>query len=699
MVRPIASALAVIAALACSSGSGAPPTRTVAAVDTMHGNTVPDPYKWLEDQSSEDVRSWIATQAAYADSVVGDTPERAALATRLRALMEAPNAGVPRKAGGWEYFTLRKRGDEVAAVYRRKPPAKPGPVDLDGTYEKVLDPVALRADGTTSMDVVSFSPDSKLLLYSVRDGGPDEISIHVRDMAAGTDRPDSLPWALYGSLFWDERGRGYYYVHRSRETGPRFKYHALGTDPATDSVLFGEGYAPTAMLNVSSIDGGKKRLYTVGHGWARNEVHVQTLGANGKTITVAKDIPAHFSPQWNDGALWMRTDHEAPRGRIVTVDLANPAPSAWKTIVPEGEDVIDNFGFIDGKLYVTYIHDVANRIVAYAKDGTRGGEVDLPPHSSASIRGNGKGKALLTINGFTQPTVTYELDLATGGRVEWERSEVPFDTTGIEVRQMWYPTKDGKRAPMYVMHKRGVPRDGSAPALLTGYGGFAVSLLPRFDPRAAVWVEQGGVFVQATLRGGNEFGEAWHRDGMLERKPNVFDDFISAAQALVDSGYTRPERLAIRGGSNGGLLMGAVITRRPDLFRAAYIGNPDLDILRFPWFTTANNAPALLEYGDASKPDEYRVIASFSPYQNLRDGTRYPAMFISTGHLDTRVPPWAARKFAARAQAASTSGLPVLLYNDLRAGHAGGRGLSANVDMAAKELAFLLRMVGPPRSD
>jgi prolyl oligopeptidase len=665
----------------------------------MHGNVVEDPYKWLEDQSSEEVKAWIRTQETYADSVIGETPRRAALATRLRELMDVPNAGAPRPVGGWEYFTLRKRGEEVAAVYRRRPPSKAGPVEPNETYEKFLDPIAERADGTTSMDIVGFSPDNKRFLYSVRDGGPDEISVRVRDVATGADLPDSLPWALYGSIFWDQAGKGFYYVHRSRETGPRFKYHALGTDRSTDSVLFGDGYAPTAFLNVSMIDGGKKRLYSIGHGWARNEVHVQELGANGKLITIAKDIEAHFAPQWTDGTLWMRTDHEAPKGRIVTVDLANPDPSAWKTIVPEGEDVIDGFNFIDGKLYVTYIRNVANQIAQYSKDGKREGEIELPPHSSASIRGNGKGKALLTVNSFTQPTITYELDLATGKRELWEKSEVPFDTTGIEVRQMWYPTMDGKRAPMYVMHKRGIARDGSAPTLLTGYGGFTVSLLPRFDSRAALWVEQGGVFAQATLRGGNEFGETWHKEGMLAGKPNVFNDFIAAAQALVDSGYTEPVRLAIRGGSNGGLLMGAVITKRPDLFRVASIGNPDLDILRFPWFPTANNAPALLEYGDASKPEQYQVIASFSPYQNVKPRTRYPAMFISTGHLDTRVPPWAARKFAARTQAASTSGLPVVFYNDLRLGHAGGRGLSANIEHASKEMDFLLRMIARPSGE
>ncbi|MFN8573234.1 MAG: prolyl oligopeptidase family serine peptidase [Gemmatimonadaceae bacterium] len=688
-----------LAASACASRVQPPPsTRTVTAADTMHGEVVADPYKWLEDQSSADVRSWIAAQAAYADSIVGSTPQRAELQKRFRELMDVPNAGAPRKAGDWEYFTLRKKGDEVAAIYRRKPPATPTPVDPQGTYEKVLDPIALRADGTTSIEIQGFSPDGKLLLYSIRDGGPDEVSVHVRDLIKGSDLPDSLPWALYASISFDENAKGMYYVHRSRTVGPRFKHHVFGTDVATDAVLFGDGYAPTAFLNVSLLEGGKRRLYTVGHGWARNDVFLQDVAKGGAITTIAKDLPAHFSPQFVDGTLWMRTDLDAPKGRLATVDLAKPEPANWHTVIPEGSDVLDGFTTIDGKLYVTFIHDVANQIKVYTKDGKPAGDVAVPPMSSANIRGNGKGKALLTINGFAQPTITYSVDLATGAREVWEKNETPFDTTGVEVQQVWYPTMDGQRNPMYVMYKRGTKRDGSAPAMLTGYGGFSLSLLPRFDPRAAVWIEHGGVFAQATLRGGNEYGESFHRGGMLANKPNVFNDFTSAAQALVDSGFTKPERLAIRGTSNGGLLMGAAVTRRPDLFRVAYIGNPDLDIQRFPWFNTANNAPALLEYGDASKPDEYKVIASFSPYQNVKANTKYPAMFIATGQLDTRVPPWAARKFAARVQASTTSGLPVILYNDMRQGHAGGRGVSGNVDLAAKDLDFMLRMVGsPPR--
>lgn len=684
------------AALGCARSAYPPPpeTRQAAVVDTLHGVTFQDPYRWLEDQQSEELRAWIAAQNAYADSVIGDTPSRRQIAARLRELMGAPNISPPRRAGEWEYFTLRRAGEEAAAIYRRRTPAQPAPIDPRADYQKIVDPLAIRSDATTSVGIEDISPDGRLMLYSVRDGGPDEISVRVRDLVKGADLSDSLPWALYGSLNFDRSGAGLYYVHRSREIGPRFKYHTLGADVARDSVLFGEGLAPTSFLNVSFPQDGRWRLYNVGHGWQRNDVFLQDLSRGGAMITIAKDVSAHFQPQFIDGKLWLRTDLDAPKGRIVVVDPVKPDRENWREVISEGEEVLDGFSRMDDKLYVTYLHNVSHRIRVFTMDGKPAGEVPVPDHAAVSIRGNGKGQALLTITSLTQPSVTYQVNLATGERMVWEPAEVPFDSGGIEVRQVWYTSKDGTRAPMYLMHRRGLIPNGNTPALLYGYGGFQVSLMPRFEAQSALWVERGGLYAQATLRGGNEFGEAWHKDGMLGNKQHVFDDFLAAAQWLVDSGYTKPGRFAIRGTSNGGLLMGAALTQRPDLFRAAFVGFPDLDMVRFYQFRTANNAPALLEYGDASIPEQFEAIRKFSPYQNVRDATRYPAVMLSTGYWDTRVPPWAARKMAARLQAATRSRLPVILYHDLRSGHAGGRSWSHRVEIAAREMEFLLRMVG-----
>ncbi len=684
--------LGVAFVCACSGGTsrtGIPPTRVELATDTLHGVAIEDPYRWLENQTSDEVLAWIAAQGRYADSILGPTNAlRDSLQARLSALMDVPATSTPRKGGAWEYFTLRRRGEPVAAIFRRKALQTPTPVDPKGTYEKVVDPLVLRADGTTSVNIEGLSADGHLLMYSVRDGGPDEISVRWRDTRSMQDLPDSLPAALYAGLVFEPDGKSITYVHRSRVDGPRLKRHVLGTAVSGDSVLFGAGYGPTAFLNVSTVDGGKRRLITVGHGWARNEVLLQDV-RSGTTTDITRGLVAHFAPQFVEKELWMRTDYEAPRGRVVKVDLDNPTPERWTTVIPQHDDVLEAFSRIEGKLYVTWIRDVAHRISVHDMQGREETELDIPPHHTATIRGHTKGRALLTLTSFHRPSVTWIHDLAAASRTVWDSSEVPFDTSAVEVKQVWYTSRDGTRAPMYLMQKRGAARSATTPVLLSGYGGFALSLLPRFDVRAAAWVERGGIFAQATLRGGNEFGETWHRGGMLQNKQRVFDDFIAAGQYLVDSGYTSPRHLAIRGGSNGGLLMGAALTQRPDLYRAAFVGVPDLDMVRFYTFTTHNNMPALLEYGDASRKEEFDAIVKYSPYQNVRSGTRYPAVMVQTGMNDTRVPPWQARRFTARLQAATSSGEPVILYHDMRSGHAGGRSNADAIDMATKELEFL----------
>lgn len=692
---------AAVLTSACVMGAGCsraivltpPVTRLGVVVDTMHGVAVEDRYRWLENQEAAEVRAWIEAQNAYAEQVLGPAnSDRVAIRERLTQLMDVPVVGAPRRGGDWEYFALRRTGDEVAAIHRRKWGRDLPPVSPDSQYDVVINPLSIRADGTTSVAIETISPDGQLLLYSVRDGGPDEVTLKVRDLRTGADLPDSLPKALYASLSFAPDGKGIHYVHRSRTHGPRFKYHQLGTSLAADSTLYGDGLPPTHFLGVSTAADGRYRIYTISHGWARNEVILHDT-RSGVVTDITRGIDAHFAPQVIDGTLWMRTDHRAPRGRIVMVDFANPVQSAWREVIAEGDDVLDAFAVIDGKVYVTYLRNAAHRIAVFMRDGAPAGEVSVPPHATVGIRSAGSGAAQLTVASFTQPSITYRLDLASGTRTVLEPPRVAFDTAAFEVAQHWYTSKDGTRAPLWIVQKRGHQRNAATPALLHGYGGFTVSLGPRFDPRAALWVERGGIYVQATLRGGNEFGEAWHRGGMLGNKQNVFDDFNAAAQFLVDSGYTSPGRLAIRGVSNGGLLMGAAITQRPDLYRAAFVGVPDLDLVRFPWFVTHNNAPALLEYGDARRADQFAAIRAMSPYQNVRDGVRYPAVMVQTGINDTRVPPWQARRFTARLQRATASGLPVILVHDLRSGHAGGRSMSGSVEIAAQEMEFLMRMV------
>ncbi|MGD8277704.1 MAG: prolyl oligopeptidase family serine peptidase [Gemmatimonadota bacterium] len=692
----IRAALFVSLLATCSRSPYPPPpaTRVEPVTDTLHGVAITDPYRWLEDQAAPEVRDWIARQNAYADSIVGQSPLRARLEARLAELMAAPSVGGARRAGDFEYFTVRRRGDEVASIVRRPAPDSIARIDPAGDYETVVDPLALRADGTAGVGIEALSSDGRFMAWSLRDGGHDEVEIRIRDLATMRDLPDTLPLGLYNSIAFDRSGTGLFYGARSRESGERIRWHRLGTPIVEDSTLFGEGYGPTAFISMSEAEGGRYRIFTVQHGWARNEVWLQDVGAGGAIRPIIRDLRAHSDPRFVAGSLWLHTDWQAPRFRIVRVDLAHPEPENWTDVIPESDDVLAGFSLIEDRLYVSYIHDVASRIAVFTRQGEPAGSIDVPPHHSASLRGAGPGSALLSLTSLGQPSITWRIDLETGERELWQRDEIPFDTAAVEVNQVWYISRDGTRAPMYVMHRKGLVLDGSAPALLTGYGGFNVSLMPRFDPRGALQVEEGGVYAVATLRGGGEFGESWHRDGMLENKQHVFDDFTAAAAFLVDSGYTRPQRLAIRGASNGGLLMGAAITQRPDLFRAAYVGVPDLDMVRFYTFTSNNNMPALLEYGDASIPEQFEAIRLYSPYQNVRDGTRYPAVMVQTGDLDTRVPPLQGRKFAARLQAATASGLPVILHYDERMGHAGGRAHSTVVRDAAMEMTFLLRMTG-----
>jgi prolyl oligopeptidase len=382
--------------------------------------------------------------------------------------------------------------------------------------------------------------------------------------------------------------------------------------------------------------------------------------------------------------------------RLVTADPLHPEPENWKDVIPEAEQVLQSYTFIGDSIYATYLSDVSDRIRIFALDGTPAGEVDVPPRSTANIRAGKTGKALLTVSSHLSPSATWTLDLATGERTLTDSAEIAFDASPYAVEQTWFTSPDGTRAPMYIVHRRDVPMDGSNPTILTGYGGFNVAIKPGFSSTTATWLEMGGVWAIATLRGGVEFGETWHRAGMLENKPKVFEDFIAAAEHLIADGWTDSKHLGIMGGSNGGLLVGAAMTKRPDLFRAVLCTYPDLDMIRFNTFTKTNNMPALLEYGDARNPAHFAAMREYSPYQNVRDGVDYPAVMLATGDLDTRVPPLQARKMTARLQAATASGLPVILWYDARGGHAAGRGrpVSLTIEDNARELTFMAQQLG-----
>jgi prolyl oligopeptidase len=391
----------------------------------------------------------------------------------------------------------------------------------------------------------------------------------------------------------------------------------------------------------------------------------------------------------------MQTDWQAPKKRILAVDLKTPSRDKWREIVPAASDAIQGYTLAGGKLFLHYLHNVTSLIKVFSIDGKPLGEVPLPGLGAASgFAGRwSSNEAFLSFGSYVLPYSAYRYDVSTGKMELWTQPKVPFKSGDFEVNQVWYPSKDGTKIPMFLVHKKGLKPNGKLPTLLYGYGGFNASLTPRFSPSAAVWAEQGGLYAVANLRGGGEFGEEWHRAGMLDKKQNVFDDFIAAAEWLIKNDYTNPSRLAIQGGSNGGLLVGASLTQRPELYQAVLCEFPDLDMIGYYRFKN-NNPPALLEYGNASDPAQFKFLYAYSPYQKVKPDTKYPAVLLTTGDADTRVPPLQARKMAARLQAASSSGRPVLLLYDTKAGHAGGRPLGKVIEDLSLQMAFLFWQLG-----
>jgi prolyl oligopeptidase len=684
-----------------------PSTRVASVTDTLHGIAIEDPYRWLERQEDPETRAWIEAQNAYTEAIVGESALRTAVHDRLTELMDIGDIGTPQTGGAFEYFTMRRRGQDLPVLYRRPNSKKSEgaegerarrlePITLSKSYEVVIDPHPLSEGHTTRVELLSVSDDGRHLLYAIRDGGQDEVEVRVRDLKTGQDMPDRLPPALYDGFSLDADGKGFFYTRRSRQTGPRVYYHEWGTPVDRDRVVFGEGYGPECFVRLSQADKGRYQVITVQHGWARTDVFVSDREKNNRHYAIIEGADARFYPRMVDSKLWMRTDLDASHNRLVAIDLENPAPDRWKTVLPESDDVLEDFTIIGDSVYATYLSNVSNRVLVFAKDGRPRGEMEVPPFQTASLRGIGGKEALFTLESFTTPRKTWRINAETEERQMEDAPDVPFDGSNILVEQIWYTSKDGTSVPMFLVRRRDVPRDSERPTLLYGYGGFYAATKPAFSPTAAIWVESGGIYAVANIRGGSEFGERWHRAGMLTNKQRVFDDFIAAAEWLIDNKVTRRDRLAISGVSNGGLLVGAALTQRPDLFRAVLCRFPDVDILRFFQFTDNNNMPALLEYGNASIREHFEAIRRYSPYQNVRPNTPYPAVMITSGDLDTRVPPLSARKFAARLQASTTSALPVILHYDPKAGHASGYGqpFSRRVADTAMEVTFLMSQVG-----
>jgi prolyl oligopeptidase len=664
-----------------------PATRQDNVSETFHGVEIVDPYHWLEDQSNGETRAWIDRQNAYAHALLDGLPVRVGISQRLTAMLRHDQVGGPELRGGYYFFEKRGAEEELWSIYRRK--ATGGPDEL------LIDPAPLSADHRTSVGMEEISEDGNLLAYSVRQGGEDETEIHIFDVRKRQDAGKPLPRALYQGFAWKADANGFYYTLGKRDAGRRLYYHALVPGGGTDMEVFGEGFGPDTWIAPVTSPNGHYLLIVVQHGWAKGELYFQDLSGSGPPRPLITGIDARFDPQFAGDFLLVKTNWKAPKGRVLKIDLRDLGQEKWREVVAAGDDAIDDFAVIGGKLFVNRLHNVASRISIYSLDGAALGEVALPGPGSGGMYGRAdQDEGLLYFSSYTTPYSLYRYNASTGARTLWHRNAVPFESERFETEQVWYPSKDGTRIPMFLIHRKGLRPDGQTPTILYGYGGFNVSITPFFNPQAAWWIEHGGIYAVANIRGGGEFGEEWHRAGMLDKKQNVFDDFIAAAEWLIQKRYTNPRKLAIWGGSNGGLLVGAVLTQRPELFQAVVCWHPDLDMVRYYKYTKNNNPPALLEYGNAAIAEQFKYLYAYSPYERVRPGTKYPAVLFTSGDADTRVPPEQARKMTARLQAATNSDRPVMILYDTKAGHSGGTPLSKVIEDSTLELAFVAWQLG-----
>ena len=667
--------------------SPAPLTRSENIVDLIHGVEVLDLYRWLEDQESPETRRWLEDQNAHTDSVLEQLPGRTHLRNIVTRILERDVIGLPTERGGRYFFSKRLADQELSVLYVRE--------GIDGDDRVLLDPHPLSEDHTTSVELQDVSHDGELVVYAVRDGGVDEVSLHVLNVSTGEPLLDILPTARYGGVSLTPDKHGFFY-ERYGDVTPRVMYHELGADVMDDQQVFGEGYKkhhiPVTKL---SNDGRWLVVHVIEGSSGPTEIHVKDLHSNAPFVTAIADGVSESWAEFAGDRLVVTTNLDAPNKRVVIVDPANPLVEHWEELIHEREDnVILGAWGLGGKLVVSYLKDVQPRVAIHEMSGQH--LRDISAETIGSI-GGGSGRwesdeAFFTFQTFFVPSTIYRYDLETGEQRLWSQVEIPVETDMYEVEQRWYLSKDGTKVPMFIVHAKGLHLDGSNPTLLTGYGGFNLSRTPSFSALATAWIENGGVYAVANLRGGGEFGEAWHQAGMLENKQNVFDDFIAAAEYLVASGYTTEARLAIQGGSNGGLLVGAVSNQRPDLFGAVVCTYPLLDMVRYHQFLVASFW--IPEYGSSDDPKQFDYIHAYSPYHNVVDGGEYPATLYISGDGDTRVAPLHARKMAALMQAKNGSMNPILLRYHTQAGHSGGQPVRQQVDDMVDMVSFLLWQVG-----
>ena len=680
-----------------------PVTRTTDHVDDYHGTKVADPYRWLEDDNAEETKAWVAEQNELTFSYLHSIRARKRIRRRLEKLWNFERYGVPVKAGSRYFFRKNDGLQNQSVLYVAD--------SLDEEPRVFLDPNKLSEDGTVAVRRnLFFSRDGKLLCYAISTAGSDWQEFRVRDVEKGKDlAADELKWIKYSGASWNPEGTGFYYSRFSQpEKGAaltavvknqKVYFHRIGTPQSEDRLVYERPDQPEWGLAAEATEDGRYLLIYVWTGSStHNAIFLQDLGQGGAVIELLKDFDASYDILGNDGSvLYVRTDNGAPKGRIVAIDVDDPKPESWKELVPEGEWAIESAHLLGDRFVVQYLKHAHAQVKLFGLDGTMEREIEMPTGGSAwGFTGRrADSETFYRFSGFTYPATVFRYDFDVGESSVFRRPKVDFDPDDFVSKQVTYPSSDGTKVRMFITHRKDIELDGTNPTLLYGYGGFNKSMTPWFSISNLVWREMGGVYAVPTLRGGGERGATWHQAGMLERKQNVFDDFIAAAEALIYNKYTSSERLAIAGASNGGLLVGACMTQRPDLFGACLPAVGVMDMLRFHKFTIGR--AWVSDYGSSDDPAMFKVLHRYSPYHNLRNGVEYPATLVTTADHDDRVVPAHSFKFAARLQACQAGKAPVLIRIETKAGHGAGTPTSKRIDAAADRFAFLVKALGMRR--
>ena len=670
-----------------------PHSKTVAHVDRYHGVEVADPYRWLEDLDSEETKAWIEAQNQLSFSFLEDIPQRAALKQRLERLWNYEKYGIPSQKGD-RYFYFKNDGLQNQNVLYTL-------ASLDGEPEVLLDPNTFSEDGTIALSGLAIDESATWIAYAVSDGGSDWKEWRVKNIETGEELPDRVRWSKFSGASWTHDSQGFFY---SRYDEPdkalaesnyyqKLYYHRIGTDASEDTLVYQRSDRKEWGFNGQVTEDGRFLIISVWKGTERKNLvfYKDLTDEKAEVVEAIAEFEARYHFIGNEGELfWFQTDLDAPNGRIVSLDMGS---GKRQELVPEAADKLESASLVGDRFIVQYLKDACSQVILFDLSGRRQGEIALPGMGSTSGFGGKRTdtKTFYSFTNFTTPPCIYHYDIATGESTLYRKPPVDFDPSEYETKQIFYTSKDGTRVPLFLAYKKGLELDGDRPTYLYGYGGFNISLTPSFAASDLVWLERGGILAVANLRGGGEYGEQWHEAGMKANKQNVFDDFIAAGEWLIEHRYTRPQKLAIAGGSNGGLLVGACLLQRPDLFGAAVPSVGVMDMLRFHKFTIG--WAWVSEYGSADEPEDFEVLRAYSPLHNIGSGMAYPATLVITADRDDRVVPAHSFKFTAALQAAQKGNAPILIRIETRAGHGAGKPTTKIIEEIADRWAFLTRVL------